>query len=311
MVREELAARRETVVRRAAAPFPPPARRARMGGMAVHASITPYLSAGDRCRPVFFAGPCVIESRAHALKMAKAIKTVFADLGVADRLVFKSSFDKANRSAGDSFRGPGIEKGLDILSAVKGKLDLPILTDVHEVEQCELAAEVADVLQVPAFLCRQTDLIVAAAKTGRAVNVKKGQFLAPDDCSQIVAKCRGAGNPNVLLTERGTTFGYHNLVVDFRGLPMMRALGAPVIYDATHSMQLPGGLGKETGGSRQYAPALARAAAAVGVDGYFFEVHDDPANAKSDRATQLPLAELETFLSQLLKFDALRREMEG
>lgn len=276
--------------------------------MKVFCSITPHLSAGDRCRPVFFAGPCVIESRAHTLKMAKAIKTVFSELGVADRLVFKASFDKANRSAGDSFRGPGLEKGLDVLSAVKEKTDLPILTDVHEPEQCEVAAEVADVLQVPAFLCRQTDLLLAAASTGKAVNVKKGQFLAPDDAAQILAKCRSVGNRNVLLTERGTTFGYHNLVVDFRSLPMMRALGAPVVYDATHSLQLPGGLGNETGGAREYAPALARAAAAVGVDGYFLEVHDDPASAKSDRATQLPLSSLPRFLSDLLRFDALRRE---
>jgi len=270
-------------------------------------SITPHLSAGDRCRPVFFAGPCVLESRAHALKMARAVKAVFQDEGVADRLVFKASFDKANRSAGSSFRGPGLEKGLSILSEVKEKHDLPILTDVHLPEQCEVAAEVADVLQIPAFLSRQTDLIVAAAETGKALNVKKGQFLAPDDCAQIVAKCRAAGNGNVTLCERGTTFGYHNLVVDFRGLPMMRALGVPVIYDATHSLQLPGGLGKETGGAREYAPALARAAAAVGVDGYFFEVHDDPARAKSDRATQLPLGILPKFLADLLKFDALRR----
>jgi len=270
-------------------------------------SITPHLSAGDRCRPVFFAGPCVLESRAHALKMARAIKAVFRDEGVADRLVFKASFDKANRSAGSSFRGPGLEKGLSILSEVKERHDLPILTDVHLPEQCEVAAEVADVLQIPAFLSRQTDLIVAAAETGKALNVKKGQFLAPDDCAQIVAKCRAAGNGNVTLCERGTTFGYHNLVVDFRGLPMMRALGVPVIYDATHSLQLPGGLGKETGGAREYAPALARAAAAVGVDGYFFEVHDDPARAKSDRATQLPLGILPKFLADLLKFDALRR----
>ncbi len=276
--------------------------------MAVHATITPHLAAGDRCRPVFFAGPCVIESRAHAVRMAKAIKEVFASLGVADRLVYKSSFDKANRSSGDSFRGPGIEKGLDVLSAVKEKYDLPILTDVHDVEQCAHAAEVADVLQIPAFLSRQTDLLVAAARTGKALNVKKGQFLAPDDCAQIVAKCRKAGNPNVTLCERGTTFGYHNLVVDFRALPMMRALGVPVIYDCTHSLQLPGGLGTETGGARQYAPALARAAAAVGVDGYFFEVHDDPAHAKSDRATQLPLADLPRFLEDLLRFDGLRRE---
>jgi len=273
----------------------------------VFCSITPHLSAGDRCRPVFFAGPCVLESRAHALKMARAIKAVFRDEGVADRLVFKASFDKANRSAGSSFRGPGLEKGLSILSEVKERHDLPILTDVHLPEQCEVAAEVADVLQIPAFLSRQTDLIVAAAETGKALNVKKGQFLAPDDCAQIVAKCRAAGNGNVTLCERGTTFGYHNLVVDFRGLPMMRALGVPVIYDATHSLQLPGGLGTETGGAREYAPALARAAAAVGADGYFLEVHDDPPRAKSDRATQLPLGILPKFLADLLKFDALRR----
>jgi 2-dehydro-3-deoxyphosphooctonate aldolase (KDO 8-P synthase) len=274
----------------------------------VFASITPHLSVGDRCRPVFFTGPCVIESRVHALKMAKAIKRVFTDAGVGDRLVYKSSFDKANRSAGASFRGPGIEKGLAILSEVKEKTDLPILTDVHEPEHCALVAEVADVLQIPAFLCRQTDLILAAATTKKAVNVKKGQFLAPDDCKQIVDKCHAAGNTNVMLTERGATFGYHNLVVDFRSLPMMRSLGVPVIYDATHSLQLPGALGVETGGARAYAPALARAAASVGVDGYFFEVHDDPARAKSDKATQLPLAILPKFLSDLLKFDALRRE---
>jgi 2-dehydro-3-deoxyphosphooctonate aldolase (KDO 8-P synthase) len=276
----------------------------------VFASITPHISVGDRCRPVFFAGPCVLESRVHALKMAKAIKQVFSDCGVGDRLVFKSSFDKANRSAGDSFRGPGLEKGLSILSEVKEKTDLPILTDVHESEQCAIAAEVADVLQIPAFLCRQTDLIAAAARTGRALNVKKGQFLAPDDARQIVEKCRAAGNGNLMLCERGTSFGYQNLVVDFRALPMMRSLGVPVIFDATHSLQLPGGLGKETGGSREFAAALARAAAAVGADGYFFEVHDDPARAKSDRATQLPLAGLPKFLSDLLRFDALRRELK-
>ena len=276
--------------------------------MRVFCSITPSLSAGDRCRPVFFAGPCVLESRAHTLKMAKAIRQVFSDLGASDRLVFKASFDKANRSAGDSFRGPGLEKGLSILSEVKERHDLPVLTDVHLPEQCGIAAEVADVLQIPAFLSRQTDLIVAAAETGRALNVKKGQFLAPDDGAQIVAKCHAAGNRNVMLCERGTTFGYHNLVVDFRALPMMRALGVPVIYDATHSLQLPGGLGTETGGAREYAPALARAAAAVGADGYFLEVHDDPPRAKSDRATQLPLASLPKFLADLLTFDALRRQ---
>ena len=276
--------------------------------MRAFCSITPDLAVGDRCGPVFFAGPCVIESRAHALKMAREIRRVFADNGLADRLVYKSSFDKANRSAGNSYRGPGLEKGLLILSEFKEKLDLPVLTDVHEPEQCALAAEVADVLQIPAFLCRQTDLIVAAAGTGKALNIKKGQFLAPDDCAQIVAKCRAAGNGNITLCERGTTFGYHNLIVDFRALPMMRALGVPVIYDATHSLQLPGGLKTETGGVREYAPALARAAAAVGADGYFFEVHDDPAKARSDRATQLPLADLPKFLSDLLAFDSLRRQ---
>jgi 2-dehydro-3-deoxyphosphooctonate aldolase (KDO 8-P synthase) len=279
-----------------------------MAPMRALCSITRNLAAGDRCRPVFFAGPCVIESRAHALRMARALRQVFADHGVEDRLVYKSSFDKANRSAGSSFRGPGLEKGLSILSEVKERTGLPVLTDVHEPKQCEVVAEVADVLQIPAFLCRQTDLIAAASRTGKALNVKKGQFLAPDDCAQIVAKCRAAGNRNLTLCERGTTFGYHNLVVDFRALPMMRALGVPVIYDATHSLQLPGGLGTVTGGTREYAPALARAAAAVGADGYFFEVHDDPSRAKSDRATQLPLAELPRFLSDLVRFDALRRE---
>ncbi|MCC6133506.1 MAG: 3-deoxy-8-phosphooctulonate synthase [Acidobacteria bacterium] len=278
--------------------------------MRVFASITPYLSAGDHCQPVFFAGPCVVESKPHTMRMARAIKAVFEDLGVSGRLVFKASFDKANRSAGSSFRGPGIERGLDALSAVKDKLDLPILTDVHEPEQCDVASEVADVLQIPAFLCRQTNLLIAAAETGRAVNVKKGQFLAPDDCKNILEKFKAHGNKNVLLCERGTTFGYHNLVVDLRSLPIMRALGAPVIYDATHSMQLPGGLGTETGGARQYAPAMARAAAAVGADGYFFEVHDNPEKAKSDRATQLPLSLLPKFLSDLLRFDTLRREIE-
>ena len=271
--------------------------------MAVHASITPYLSAGDRCRPVFFAGPCVIESRAHALKMAKAIKGVFEAAGVADRLVFKSSFDKANRSAGDSFRGPGIEKGLDVLSAIKEKLDLPILTDVHEPEQCEHAAEVADVLQVPAFLCRQTDLLVAAARTKRAVNVKKGQFLAPDDCAQIVAKVRGAGNPNVLLTERGTTFGYNNLVADMRSLLVMRETGYPVVFDATHSVQLPGGAGASSAGDGRWAPALARAAVATGCDGVFIETHVNPARAMSDRENAIPFARLDALWRQLAAID--------
>ena len=271
--------------------------------------LAPGMRMGPGARLVVIAGPCVIEAEAVCFRIAGHLQEVCGRLGLP--YVFKASFDKANRTSVKSFRGLGLHDGLAILGRIRERFKVPVLTDVHESDQAASVAAVVDVLQIPAFLCRQTDLIVAAAKTGRAVNVKKGQFLAPDDCAQIIAKCRGAGNSNVLLTERGTTFGYHNLVVDFRSLPMMRALGAPVIYDATHSLQLPGGLGKETGGARQYAPALARAAAAVGVDGYFLEVHDDPANAKSDRATQLPLAELEGFLSRLLKFDALRRETEG
>ena len=228
--------------------------------------------------------------------MAKAIKQVFADCGAGDRLVFKSSFDKANRTAGATFRGP--RRGCDPVWGI-GEERLPIITDIHEPDPCPIAAEVGPPpdpgVPLPAdgpHRCRRRD------EEGREHEVRP--VLAPDDCSQIVAKCRAAGNTNVLLTERGTTFGYHNLVVDFRGLPMMRSLGAPVIYDATHSLQLPGGFGTETGGSREYAPALARAAAAVGVDGYFFEVHDDPAHAKSDRATQLPLEILPKFLSDVL-----------
>ncbi|HMA29905.1 MAG TPA: 3-deoxy-8-phosphooctulonate synthase [Thermoanaerobaculia bacterium] len=259
-----------------------------------------------RDRLVLIAGPCVIESPSHPHRVAARVKAATDALGIP--YVFKASFDKANRSSLGSYRGPGMERGLEILASVRERHGVPILTDVHEVAQVERAAAVADVLQIPAFLCRQTDLVEAAAATKRAVNVKKGQFLAPDDCRQIVEKCRAKGNTNVTLTERGTTFGYHDLVVDFRGLPMMRALGVPVVFDATHSLQLPGGLATETGGSREYAPALARAAAAVGVDGYFFEVHDDPAHAKSDRATQLPLAILPKFLSDLLAFDELRRK---
>jgi 2-dehydro-3-deoxyphosphooctonate aldolase (KDO 8-P synthase) len=215
--------------------------------------------------------------------------------------VFKSSYDKANRSSKDSFRGPGLEKGLAILAEVKAQTGLPVLSDIHEPAQAAIAARVLDVLQIPAFLCRQTDLLLAAAATGKPINVKKGQFMAPDDMGQVIEKCRAAGNDRVLLCERGTSFGYHNLVVDMRSFPMLRALGCPVVYDVTHSLQLPGG-GKETGGLKQYAPVLARAAAATGcVDGFFLEVHDDPENALSDRSTQLDVRTVPALLRSLLR----------
>jgi len=230
--------------------------------------------------------------------MAERLQAIGRETGA--RIVFKSSYDKANRSAGDSFRGPGLEEGLDILAAVKAKTGLPVISDVHEPSQAGRAAKVLDVLQIPAFLARQTDLVTAAAATGKPVHVKKGQFMAPEDMAQVVAKCRAAGNENILLCERGTSFGYHNLVVDMRALPMMSALGFPVVYDVTHSLQLPGA-GKETGGLKQYAPPLARAAAATGfVDGFFMEVHDHPAQALSDRSTQLDLADVPALLRSIL-----------
>ncbi len=217
--------------------------------------------------------------------MAARLKAIAEETGA--RIVFKSSYDKANRSSKDSFRGPGLEKGLDILADVKAKTGLPVISDVHEPAQAAVAARVLDVLQIPAFLARQTDLVGAIARTGKPINVKKGQFMAPDDMAHVIEKCRAEGNEKILLCERGSSFGYHNLVVDMRAFPMMRALGFPVVYDVTHSLQLPGS-GKETGGLKQYAPILARAAAATGcVDGFFMEVHDDPDRALSDRSTQL------------------------
>ena len=230
--------------------------------------------------------------------MARRLKAIAEETGA--RIVFKSSYDKANRSSKDSFRGPGLSEGLSILAEVKATTGLPVLSDIHEPEQAEAAARVLDVLQIPAFLSRQTDLLIAAAKTGKPVHVKKGQFMAPDDMGQVVEKLRAAGNERILLCERGSSFGYHNLVVDMRSFPMMRALGYPVIYDVTHSLQLPGG-GKETGGLKQYAPVLARAAAATGcVDGFFLEVHDDPDRALSDKATQLDVRTVPALLRSLL-----------
>ena len=241
--------------------------------------------------------------------MGKRLAAIAEETGA--RIVYKSSYDKANRSSKDSFRGPAIVEGLSILAEVKAKTGLPVLSDIHEPGQAEAAAKVLDVLQIPAFLCRQTDLLVAAARTGKPLNIKKGQFLAPDDMGNVVEKCRAAGNERLLLCERGTSFGYHNLVVDMRAFPIMRALGYPVIYDVTHSLQLPGG-GRETGGLKQYAPVLARAAAATGcVDGFFLEVHDDPDRALSDRSTQLDVRTLPDVIRSLTAIAALTRHSEA
>lgn len=254
-------------------------------------------------RLTIIAGPCVIESREHALMMAREC----AERARAARLdfVFKSSFDKANRSSIESFRGLGMRAGLDVLRAVKEEVGVPVVTDVHDATQVEEVASVADILQIPAFLCRQTDLIIAAAKTGRAVNVKKGQFLAPNDARNIVAKARSAGCEKILLTERGASFGYNNLVVDMRAFPIMRSFGVPVVYDVTHSLQLPGGLGHATGGQSEYIEPLARAGVACGVDAVFMEVHDRPEVAPSDGPNMLPLARLAPLLEMLGEMHAL------
>ena len=251
----------------------------------------------------FILGPCVIESAQHVLDLALAIKAIAERVGVP--LVFKASFDKANRTSISSFRGPGIREGLRALAAVKARTGLPILTDIHEPPQAAAAAEVADILQIPAFLCRQTDLLVAAARTGRAVNVKKAQFLAPKDMTHVVRKLTESGAAQVILTERGTTFGYNNLVVDMRALPMMRELGVPVVFDVTHSLQLPGAGDGVTSGLAQYIAPLARAGVAAGVDGVFMEVHDDPPRAKSDAANALALDRLEPLLRTLVAIDRL------
>jgi 2-dehydro-3-deoxyphosphooctonate aldolase (KDO 8-P synthase) len=252
------------------------------------------------------AGPCVIESDEHALKMAESI----AEIAGRHRmpLVFKASYDKANRTSARSYRGPGLEAGLRTLATVKRRTGLPILTDIHEPSQAGPAAEVADVLQIPAFLSRQTDLLVAAARTGRAVNIKKGQFLAPDDVRHAIAKVTSAGNANVIVTERGVSFGYHNLVVDMRAFPILRGLGYPVVFDVTHSLQLPGAGEGVTAGQPAFIEPLASAGVAAGVDGVFLEVHDDPASAKSDAQNALPLARLDALLARLLRIDAAVRE---
>jgi 2-dehydro-3-deoxyphosphooctonate aldolase (KDO 8-P synthase) len=257
-------------------------------------------------RLAFILGPCVVENQEHAFKMATEISAICKSVGV--EFVYKSSFDKANRSSAESFRGKGMDYGLEILAEIKKSLKVPIITDVHETWQVEKVAEIADMIQIPAFLCRQTDLLVASAKTGKAVNVKKGQFLSPWDAKNIVEKLREAGSEKILLTERGASFGYNNLVVDLRSFPVMRSFGVPVVFDVTHSLQLPGGLGKATGGQSEYIEHFARAGVACGVDAVFMEVHDNPAIAPSDGPNQLPLERLEGLLTKLKAIHELINE---
>jgi 2-dehydro-3-deoxyphosphooctonate aldolase (KDO 8-P synthase) len=260
---------------------------------------------GNKLPFVLIAGPCALESRAHAFDMAAALKDITARLGLG--FVYKTSFDKANRTSAKSARGLGLDKALAIFAELREKLGVPVLTDVHEPDQCKPVGEIADILQIPAFLCRQTDLLIAAAKTGRAVNVKKGQFLAPWDMANVVEKITGAGNGNVLVTERGVSFGYNTLVSDMRALPVLAKIGAPVIFDATHSVQQPGGQGTSSGGERDCVPVLARAAVAVGIAGLFIETHQDPAKAPSDGPNMIPLKDMEPLLARLIAFDALAK----
>jgi len=261
---------------------------------------------GNALPLALIAGPCQLESRAHALEMASALKEIAAETGVG--LVYKTSFDKANRTSAGSPRGLGLDQSLPIFAEIREKLGLPVLTDVHETWQCARVAEVVDVLQIPAFLCRQTDLLIAAAETGRVVNVKKGQFLAPGDMANVVAKITGAGNARVLVTERGVSFGYNTLVSDMRALPILACTtGTPVIFDATHSVQQPGGQGTASGGEREFVPVLARAAVAVGVAGLFIETHQDPDRAPSDGPNMVPLKEMAGLLRTLVAFDRLAK----
>jgi 2-dehydro-3-deoxyphosphooctonate aldolase (KDO 8-P synthase) len=260
---------------------------------------------GNALPLALIGGPCQMESRVHALEVASALKEIAGRLQMG--LVYKSSFDKANRTSGGSARGIGMKAALPVFAEVRESLGLPVLTDVHDLAQCAPVAEVVDVLQIPAFLCRQTDLLVAAAETGRVVNVKKGQFLAPWDMANVVAKITGAGNRNVLVTERGVSFGYNTLVSDMRALPILAGIGAPVVFDATHSVQQPGGKGTASGGERQFVPVLARAAVAVGVAAVFIETHPDPDRAPSDGPNMVPLKELEPLLKRLIEFDRLAK----
>jgi 2-dehydro-3-deoxyphosphooctonate aldolase (KDO 8-P synthase) len=260
---------------------------------------------GNQLKLAVIAGPCQMESRTHALETAQALKEIAGRLGIG--LVYKTSFDKANRTSASARRGMGLKAALPVFAEIRESLGLPTLTDVHEIDQCAAVAEVVDVLQIPAFLSRQTDLLVAAAETGRAVNVKKGQFLAPWDMKNVIAKVTGAGNPNVMACERGVSFGYNTLVSDMRALPVLAEIGCPVVFDATHSVQQPGGQGASSGGDRRFVPVLARAAVAVGVAAVFMETHPDPDRAPSDGPNMVPLKDFEPLVAELLEFDAVAK----
>lgn len=272
-----------------------------VGGVSHGRATTTEVRFSQKLPIALFAGPCQMESRAHALEMASALKEIATRLGIG--LVYKSSFDKANRTSLTGKRGIGLKAALAVFAEIRETLGLPIVTDIHEAAQCDAVAECVDVLQIPAFLCRQTDLLIAAARTGRVIKIKKGQFLAPWDMANVVAKVTGSGNPNVLVTERGTSFGYNTLVVDMRSLPQMAETGAPVIFDATHSVQQPGGLGGSSGGDRRYVPPLARAAVAVGVAGLFIETHEAPDRAPSDGPNMVPLKDFEALIHGLQTID--------
>jgi 2-dehydro-3-deoxyphosphooctonate aldolase (KDO 8-P synthase) len=264
---------------------------------------------GNGCKLVLIAGPCQLEIRGHALEMASALREIAAKAGVG--LIYKTSFDKANRTSRSGQRGAGLAASLPVFAEIRESLGVPVLTDVHEREQCAAVAEAVDVLQIPAFLCRQTDLLVAAAQTGKVVNVKKGQFLAPWDMKNVIEKITGAGNPNVLVTERGSSFGYNTLVVDMTGLPELAKFGAPVVIDATHAVQKPGGQGTSSGGNREMAPTIARAAVAVGIAAVFLETHQDPDNAPSDGPNMIRLKDLPSILSELVEIDAIAKRRPG
>ncbi len=272
-------------------------------------AVTNFFEVGPGRPFLLIAGPCVLESEDLARHVASTLKSVAGNLGIS--FVFKSSFDKANRTSLDSFRGPGLEKGLEILGSLRAELGVPVISDIHEPAQAEIAGKFLDLIQIPAFLCRQTDLLVAAGRTGKVISLKKGQFLSPWDMEHAVNKIRATGNRKILLTERGTCLGYNNLVVDMRSFPVMHSLGCPVIYDATHSVQLPGGAGGKSGGQREFIPPLARAAVAAGVDGLFMEVHPEPEKALCDGPNSLPLDQVEPLLEQLLQIHKITNHTAG
>ncbi len=277
--------------------------------IAISTGAGPAVRIGNAERLSVIAGPCQLESRQHALETAHALKEIAARLGIG--LIYKTSFDKANRTSVNTARGIGLSEALPIFAEIREVTGLPTLTDVHEIDQCAEAAQAVDVLQIPAFLCRQTDLLLAAGRTGKAVNVKKGQFLAPWDMQNVVAKVLSTGNPNVMACERGASFGYNTLVSDMRALPILAEIGCPVVFDATHSVQQPGGQGATSGGQREYVPVLARAAVAVGVAAVFLETHPDPDNAPSDGPNMVPLSQFEGLVAELLEFDALAKRLRA